>query len=218
MANSTKPPVIDADRQWYIVGRWQEYEGESRANLLRIAGIGAFYVVELMNYYGLHWGFIEMPKQVDAAFHRLVTGLALGWVVVALAIHLSLTQRFFPAALKYLSTACDLLFLTAILAISDGPRSPLLVGYFLIIVLASLRFSLPLVRFATAGSMAGYLILLGYVKWYSGRDLNVPRYHELIFLLGLAISGVILGQVIRHVRQIAKEYAQRLESRKGEQA
>jgi hypothetical protein len=130
MANSTKPPANDADRQWFIVGRWQEYEGESRANLLRIAGIGAFYFIELMNYYGLHWGFIEMPEQVNAVFHRLVTGLALGWVVVALAIHLSLTQRVFPAALKYLSTACDLVFLTAILAISDGPRSPLLVGYF----------------------------------------------------------------------------------------
>jgi hypothetical protein len=58
--------------------------------------------------------------------------------------------------------------------------------------------------------------LLGYVKWYSGRDLNVPRYHELIFLLALAISGVILGQVIRRVKYIAEEYARRLESRKGE--
>lgn len=31
------------DHQWYIVGRWQEYEGEARANLLRIIGIAAFY-------------------------------------------------------------------------------------------------------------------------------------------------------------------------------
>jgi hypothetical protein len=216
MVNSTPPPTKDADRQWFIVGRRQEYEGEARANLLRICGIGAFYLVELMNYYGLHLGFIEMPKQVDANFHRLVTGLALGWVVVALAIHLSLTQRFFPDALKYLSTACDLICMTVVLAISDGPRSPLLVGYFLILVLAALRFSLPLVRFATAGSMVGYLVLLGYMKWYSGRALNVPRYHELIFLLGLAISGVILGQVIRRVRYMAMEYAQRLEMRKGD--
>jgi hypothetical protein len=216
MANSTTLLASDADHQWFIVGRWQEYEGESRANLLRIAGIGAFYFVELMNYYGLHLGFIEMPTQVDITFHRLVTGIALGWVAIALAIHLSLTQRFFPAALKYLSTACDLVFLTAILTISDGPRSPLLVGYFLIIVLATLRFSLSLVRYATVGSMAGYLILLGYMKWYSERDLNVPRYYELIFLLGLAITGVILGQVIRRIRYIAKDYAQRLDLRKGE--
>jgi hypothetical protein len=216
MVNSMIPPEKDADRQWFIVGRWQQYEGEARANLLRIGAIGAFYLVELMNYYGLHWGFIEMPKQVDANFHRLVTALALGWVVVALAIHLSLTQHFFPAALKYLSTTCDLVFLTAVLAVSDGPRSPLLVGYFLIIVLTTLRFSLPLIRFATVGSMTGYLLLLGYMKWYSGRDANVPRYHEAIFLLGLAIAGVVLGQAIRRVREMAREYARRLESRKGE--
>ena len=215
MVDSTAHPAKVADRQWFIVGRWQEYEGEARANLLRIAAIGAFYLVELLNYYGLHWGFIEMPKQVDAQFHRLTTGLALGWVVMALAIHLSLTQHFFPAALKYLSTAGDLVFSTAVLAVADGPRSPLVIGYFLVIVLAVLRFSLPLVRFATAGSMAAYLFLLGFMKWYSGRDVNVPRYHELIFLLGLATAGVILGQVIRRVRGMAEEYAGRLESQKG---
>jgi hypothetical protein len=216
MANSTIPTAIDADRQWFIVGRWQEYEGEARANLLRIATIGAFYLVELLNYYGLHLGFFEMPKLADAAFHRVVTGLALGWVVVALAVHLSLAQRFFPAALKYLSTAADIVFLTAILAIADGPKSPLVVGYFLVIVLATMRFSLPLVRFATLGSIVGYLLLLGYAKWYSAREITVPRYQELIFLLGLAISGVILGQVIRRVRDIAKDYAKRMEPRKGE--
>jgi hypothetical protein len=216
MANTADQPKNAADRQWFIVGRWQEYEGEARANLLRIAAIGAFYLVELLNYYGLHLGFFEIPKLGDAAFHRVVTGLALGWVVVALAVHLSLAQRFFPAALKYLSTAADIIFLTAILAIANGPQSPLVVGYFLILVLAALRFSLPLVRFATLGSIVGYLVLLGYAKWYSCRDITVPRYHELIVLLAIAMSGVILGQVIRRVRDIAQDYAQRLESRKGE--
>jgi hypothetical protein len=215
METSKRPPDAHADRQWFIVGRWQEYEGEARANLLRIAAIGAFYLIELLNYHGLHSGFFEMPKQVDGAFHKIVTGLALGWVVVALAIHLALTQRFFPFVLKYLSTAFDLLFLTAILAISSGPKSPLLVGYFLIIVLATLRFSLPLIRFATLGAMLGYLVLLGYAKWYSGREITVPRYHEFFFLLALGSCGVILGQVIRRVREMAKDYAERLQPPKG---
>jgi hypothetical protein len=45
-----------ADRSWHIVSRWQEFEGEARANLLRIAGIGCFYFVALLDYYGLHVG------------------------------------------------------------------------------------------------------------------------------------------------------------------
>ena len=108
------------------------------------------------------------------------------------------------------------MLLTGILTVADGPRSPLVVGYFLLIVLSTLRFNLPLVRVATVGSMAGYLFLLGYAKWFTDRDLRLPRYHQIIFLLALALSGIVLGQVIRRVHGLAKEYAGRVESSKGE--
>jgi hypothetical protein len=64
------------DRPWYIVGRWQEYEGEARANLLRLAAVAASYAVELINHYGIDLGAIHLPKVSDAAFHRTVTS---GW-------------------------------------------------------------------------------------------------------------------------------------------
>ena len=51
MPTDTEVPATGDDRQWFIVGRWQEYEGEGRANLLRIAGIAAFYGIELANYW-----------------------------------------------------------------------------------------------------------------------------------------------------------------------
>ena len=55
------------DRQWFIVGRWQEYEGEGRTNLIRIAGIAAFYIVELINYRGLKLGaFLDAQDQRPA--------------------------------------------------------------------------------------------------------------------------------------------------------
>ena len=84
-----------ADRQWYIVGRWQEYEGEARANLLRIIGIAAFYIVELVNYYGLDLGFLELPKVEDVTkpFHQGITALCVAWTMVALGILLCLRQR-----------------------------------------------------------------------------------------------------------------------------
>src|SRR5687768_3718379 len=103
-------PANSPDRQWFIVGRWQEYDGEARANLLRIVGIATFYILELINYRGLHLGFLELPKVqgVDEAFHRAVTALAAGWAALALAIHLCLRRRVFPSGLKYFSTAGDL--------------------------------------------------------------------------------------------------------------
>jgi hypothetical protein len=207
-----------ATRQWFIVGRWQEFEGEGRANLLRIVGIGAFYVVELVNYHGLSLGLLELPKVagISKSFHQAVTALAVAWALVALAVLLLLQRRIFPGLLKYVTTGCDVLFLTGILVVADGPRSPLVIGYFLLLALSTLRFSLPLVRVTTAGTIAGYLVLLGYARWFTVRDIRVPRYHQLIFVLALALTGIVLGQVIRRVRAMAKEYAARVEAARGE--
>jgi hypothetical protein len=204
------------DRQWFIVGRWQQYEGEARANLLRILGIGVFYLVELLNYYGLRLGFFEIPKIVDKPFHQAVTALAVAWTLLALGMLLCLVQRVFPWWLKFAATAADIVLLTGILVVADGPRSPLVVGYFLVIALATLRFSLPLVWLATLGTMASYIFLLGYARWFSQRALHVPRYQQLIFLLALALTGIVLGQVIRRVRVMAEDYAARRQQASGE--
>jgi hypothetical protein len=201
----------DQDRPWYIVGRWQEYEGEARANLLRLAAVAAFYAIELINYYGVDLGFIQLPKVRDLAFHKIVTAIAAAWVMLGVGVHLWLRMHLLPSALKYVSTGLDVVLLTVLLMVSDGPRSPLIVGYFLIPGLAGLRFRLRLVWFATVAAMLGYVWLLGWAVWIErARDVRVPRYHELIFLTALAMSGIIQGQVIRRVKALAAEYARRL--------
>jgi len=207
--------TASADRQWYIVGRWQEYEGEARANLLRIIAVAAFYGIELLNYHGLQIGFLNMPRaeNISREFHVAVTALAVAWTMVGLGVLLCLRRQIFPAILKFVSTGLDLLLLTSILMLADGPRSPLVAAYFLIIALATLRFNLPLVRFAAIGAMLGYLILLGHDKWFRfpRSDALVPRYHQLIVLLALGLTGIMLGQVVRRVHSIASAYARRLE-------
>jgi hypothetical protein len=110
--------------------------------------------------------------------------------------------------------------LTSILTLADGPKSPLVIGYFLVIVLASLRFSLHLIWFATAGAIGGYLFLLGFARWgsipgWEKPDVTVPRYYQIIFVLGLVLTGVVLGQVIRRVRRLADDYARRMGANGG---
>ena len=201
MASNASTHAADDDRQWFIVGRWHEYEGEARANLLRIAGIGAFYCVELANYYA---------GAVDRPFHQAVTGLALLWAMVGLGVLYCLGRQIFPEFLKFVSTAADVVLLTAILTVVDGPKSLIVVGYFLVIAVATLRFNLRLIWFATVGTMAGYLWLLGFARWFTQRDIRIPRDRQAILLLALALTGIILGQVIRRVRKMAREYAARL--------
>jgi hypothetical protein len=205
------PITGTSDRAWYIVGRWEEYEGETRANLLRVVAVAAFYVIELINYYGVDLGFIQLPKIREAAFHQTVTAIAAAWILLGAGVHLWLARHLMPAALKFAATGMDVVLLTLLLMVADGPRSPLVVGYFLIPALATLRFQLRLVWFATIAAMLGYAWILGWARWIQeARDIRVPRYHELIFLTALAISGIIQGQVIRRVKSMASEYAERL--------
>jgi len=204
------------NRQWYIVGRWQEYEGEGRTNLLRILAIGVFYLVELANYYWISHGS-ENPD--FTAYHQKVTALAVAWTMVSLAVLLCLRLRVFPAFLKYVSTGCDLLLLTALASVDhglsspapDGPDSPLVLAFFLVLALAAVRFSLGLVWFATLGSMAGYMALVALrdKSWFDA-DHSVPPVTQLITVLSLALTGIVLGQVIRRMRSLAEEYSARM--------
>lgn len=220
MASDSVSANARREREWYIVSRWQEYEGEGRANLLRIIGVAAFYGVELINYHGLNLGVLEMPPVVNQAFHLAITLLTAAWTMLALAVLACRRNGIFPTWLKFASTCGDLVLLTSALVLADGPRSPLIVGYLLIIALATLRFSLELIWFATAGAVAGYVFLLGFARWgevpgWPQRDLSVPRYHQAIFLLALVLLGVILGQVIRRARRLGEPLTRRGDSQGG---
>ena len=216
MATAVQGAKPAADRQWYIVERWQEYEGEGRTNLLRIAAIGVFYLVELVNY---HWIAPGAANPDFTAYHQKVTALAVAATMVSLAVLLCLRLQVFPAFLKYVSTGCDLLILTALASVDhglsntapDGPSSPLVLVYFLILGLAALRFSLGLIWFATLGSMAGYMALVGLAdKTWFDADHTVPPVTQLITVLCLALTGVVLGQVVRRTKSLAEEYEVRM--------
>jgi hypothetical protein len=206
MATATQPALND--RHWFIVGRWQAYDGESRTNLLRIVAVGAFYVVQLVHFY--------VFSKADPAllpFHQRATAIAVAWTMVALAVMLCLRLRIFPAALKYASTACDLLLLTALASLAAGPFSPLVTAYFVIVAMSTLRLSLGLVWFSTIGAMLGYWLLVGLAdKTWFDPDHVVPPVTQLVTLLSLAMTGIVLGQLVRQIKATAAEYAARVGS------
>ena len=127
--------------------------------------------------------------------------------MVAVGIHVALRQQFLPAWLKYVSTGCDVVLLTAVVCVAAGPKSPLVAGYFVVLALAALRFSLPLVRCAAVSVVVAYLYVLGYAKWFAEADIRVPRYHQAIVLIGLMLVAVTLGQIIRRARSMAVDFA-----------
>ena len=218
MSTEDKLDITTSDWQWFVVGRWQEFAGEARANLLRIVAVGGFYSVELVRYY-----FIVEGTEADIAFHRSATAVAVAWTLLALGVLICLRRQIFPPALKFVSTAVDITLLTC-LAISvtgstNGIASPPVFIYFLIIALAALRFNLPLVWMATLGSMAGYMAFVAVADRRSGSqwfdaDHAVPVVEQLMMLLALGLTGVIVGQIIRRVRAVSEEFKQRMEAAK----
>ena len=160
--------------------------------------------------------------EITKRFHLLVTLLALAWILIAAAVHISLRAKIFPWWLSTASTLGDVLFLSSILCISSGPQSPLVVGYFLVIALAALRFDLRLVQATTIAAIVGYVCVLGCAKWPAtfGReeaiDYTVPRYQQIVVIAALGLTGIIVGQVVRRVRKLASEYAERITATRGE--
>lgn len=202
---------------WQTACRWRQYESEVRVNLIRIAAVGVFYAVHLVHQVaasGNHRIFAVLGLDAGTVLpkpnHVAVTCLALAWVMLALFIHSLLLARRFPRWLMYVSTGGDILLLTGVLALTSGARSPLVAGYFLIVMMAGLRLDLWLVRATAAGTLIGYLVLLGSSRWPVGlAKLNelptVPRYHQLMVVAALSLSGVVVGQWIRHARRLARD-------------
>lgn len=213
MASSAKPPSSkERPQPWYITSRLGDYEGETRANLLRLIAICALYVVHLLNIYG----FAENSKELTG-FHQQVSLVATFGLMLAAITSLALTRQFFPATIKYLTTFGDLALITMAASIRygasdqiEGPNSPLVLAYFIAIAMTSLRLSLGLVWFATLGSMACYLALVGMVdsKWFDANHAVAP-VRQLFTLLCLGSVGVVIGQGVRRTRAIAEDFLKR---------
>ena len=228
MARSADGMASDArDRQspksswaWRAALRGVQYSAEQTANLVRIAAVATFYAIHLVRYWGERRGGSfggVLPTVGGTAelerFHILATLLALTWLAAALALQLALQQKSYGLRMAAAATAADVVLLTCLANLAAGPRSPLVTGYFLIIALAALRLSVPLVRGAALGAVAGYLCVLGAARWpeWWGRpadpSLLVPRYQQLLFASALAFAGIIAGQAVRCAQEFARRFA-----------
>ncbi len=201
---------------WEAACRWQQYEAELRVNLVRLGAIGSFYIVHLVHHLGAAGSvtaFTALGLDAGTALtqqaHVAITSIVLAWGMIGLWIHYLLRERVFPSWLMYASTLGDICFLTAILVLTSGPTSPLVVGYFLIISMAGLRFDLRLIRWSTATAILSYVYVLGCAKWPMGLSkLNalpsVPRYQQVMIVLALLLAGIIVGQGVRQAHHLAR--------------
>ncbi len=192
-------------RSWHIASRWQEFEGEMRSAVLRSILVGSFYTIQLIHYLTL-----ESVGDADRIFHRQVTFAAIAWLFLSMSVLIALRGGFMPPSLKYITTGIDLSLLTLLAWLSHGPNSPLVMALFLVQALASIRFRLGLIWFATLGAMTCYMLLVGSVDtvWFDSNH-DTPVLTQAITLCSLASTGIVLGQLVRTPRRMAKAFLER---------
>jgi hypothetical protein len=196
---------------WDDARRPESRAGEIRVNLLRVAALVVFYGHHLLNAF-----VFSDDEKLRGVYNASVTAIVLVWAVVALALHVCLSRRWMPAWLSSVTTAADLVLISALLvAGGEGPRGALALLYFAVVAASPLRLSLRLVAATTLGAMAAAAAVLGYyVFWQIGRDAyyaadsvyRIPRAHEVIFLLALGTCGLLAGQSVRQARRLAVGY------------
>jgi len=198
-----------ADRQWFIVRRWQTYASELRVLLLRVVAVIVLYGCQVMHHLSLD----EAGQVANLSFQRVATGAAVLLIVVSLLVLLLVLKRILPVWLPFATTIVDLLAIASLVGIAGGPMATSLTGaFYLVIAMAGLRFDLRLVWLATLGAMAAYLGTVGVVddSWFDA-DHAVPVVQQGVALACLGGTGIVVGQIVRLARPLAQQYHDRLE-------
>jgi hypothetical protein len=191
------------DHTWAVARRLESLAGEARVNLFRLLFLVAFYGHHLANVY-----LFGDESAGARQYHGNVTALALAWGLAVLVVHLCLLYRWLPPALKFVATAWDLILITAVLMLGRDAPSTLAALYFLVIIAAGLRLSLPLVWFAGLGAMTAYAAYLAFLRYGAElpADKRLPRPQQIIFLLALGAAALLAGQFVRQCRRVAAGY------------
>ena len=205
--SDSNPMRSAKSKSWHIASRWQEFEGEMRSAILRAILVVVFYSIQLVHHLTL-----EAVGDTDRVFHRQVTLAAIAWLFLSMSILIALRGGFMPPLLKYVATGIDMSLVTMLAWLSHGPSSPLVLALFLVLAIASLRFRLGLIWFATLAAMVGYMLLVGSVdlSWFDATH-TTPLLTQAITLCSLASTGIVLGQLVRAPRRMADAFLDRLE-------
>jgi hypothetical protein len=167
--------------------RRETWAGDRKANRIRLAAVAVFTVNELVNYHVL--------KVVDARFHYGSLLIIAIWVAATALFAVMLREHLWPRALSYVIVSTDVLLLTWLLLLGDGPKSPLVVLYFLVIALSGVRVDPRVCLFTAGAAMFGYGTVLQFMKMRQP-DLLVPPYHAVIVALALLLMGVVMAHLV----------------------
>ncbi|HUY32399.1 MAG TPA: serine/threonine-protein kinase [Pirellulales bacterium] len=183
---------------WQRLRRWARREP---ALASRLGAFVPFYAVEAVNYWGLHL--------MDREFHYRATAILLVWVAASFVCQRWMRRPDWQGVVPFAWGAFDVLSLSLLLFIGDGPVSPLLIGFPLLVVGAGLWFRVRLVWFMTALTVLAYVSLV--VHYHLSRPAlkqDMPLNHDdyIYFVAGLIVMGTAVAYQVQRVRALSRYY------------
>lgn len=175
-----------------ILRRWGRREP---ALVVRLGTLAAAMIVLQVNY---------LFAGVDRPFHTLVMSVLAGWGVLCVLFQAMLNRDRLAEIARYAWCAADAVLLTTLLWLSDPPRGPLLVGYAALVAGSGMFFRVRLVTFMTGVCIVSYGALLRLRP-----DEARPSQYPAIYVVVLAIIGIIVGYQVYRLRVLSRYFEAR---------
>jgi hypothetical protein len=179
------------------VGRSLRWARSHPALAVTWATLAVFYVMHL-----ICWWVLQLPGE-GGAFHGTLTAMVLLWAAGAWVFQRLAVRSGLNVAVLYGWTALDVIMFTGVLTIANGPTSPLIIGYLLLIAGAALRYRIRLVWFVAILSMIGYCGIVWDARWHRPH-LQAQPHTQFYLLLSMVVMAVIMHLVLRKVSRLVR--------------
>ena len=143
-----------------------------------------------------------MFDAISEEFYKEMMMFIVAWAIGATAMHLLLEWTGQWSLMRYVWPTMDVALLTAILLIANGPKSPLVPAYLLILMSTGFRWRPWLTVYVTALCVGGFLLLVA--EAHARRPHLRPALDEvLVPIIMMIVVGVISASLVKKMRGLA---------------
>ncbi|QDU82074.1 Serine/threonine-protein kinase PrkC [Polystyrenella longa] len=162
--------------------------------VVRLSAIGIAAAIVQLNY---------VLFGAEEELHTNVMTIFSLWALAVCGFQWLVNRNRMPNFTRYGWSAADVLFLTWMFSVVEGPLGPLPAAYALLIVASGLFFQLSLVGITTGLSVICY----GFVLWFN-MEIEQNLFFGVIYEALLLIFGILTGHHVRRMN-LLNQYFQR---------
>jgi serine/threonine-protein kinase len=185
-------------RQTGLVQRLRRWARREPALVYRLAVLLILMFIVQVNYHLTH--------MVGVGVHLEVQALLGGWALASVICQQWLKREGGAERARLAWIGADVTLLTALLALTGGQTSSLLVGYPFLIAASGLWFQVHLVWFTTICCEAAYILLLLATPNFP--VMYMAHYHVIV-IVTLAVEGFVVAYQVQRIRVLNRYYENR---------